>query len=280
MALLLVTLGASCQIVTVHHECGDLTSCLYVNDNVCDDGGPGASYWECPRYSDATDCGTLCEEGHASPPPPTCDLNQWASTASADSSYSRLYTAEQATGPPSHQLSCAAGLAGSWTPEDRDANPHWLIVNFAQRAYPHSLRIWEHANPRTAAGFVRSVDLRSDLGWIENVWQLGAGEDQTVCGGTLTLYAANSPIAGERSRAAAPRAPRGDVPAQQPCSPLAPCAPVTMPMRSQYRPQPTGQRSCAGLEDLNVDAARIHTQTTFSGWEYIDAVQVAATALH
>ena len=74
---LLVTLGASRgQIVTVHHECGDLSSCLYLRDNVCDDGGPGASYWECPRYSDATDCGTLCEEGHASPPPPSCDLYQ------------------------------------------------------------------------------------------------------------------------------------------------------------------------------------------------------------
>ena len=132
-------------------------------------------------------------------------------------------------------------------------DPHWLIVNFAQRAYPHSLRIWEHANPRDAAGFVSSVDLRADSGWITNVWQLAAGEDQTVCGGTLTLYAANSPIVGEQSRATAPR---------------------KCPAPPSHRPHRLLD-PVAGLQDLLVDAARIRTQTTISAWEYIDAVQVS-----
>ena len=147
----------------------------------------------CPRYSDATDCGTLCSEAHVSPPPPSCELRQWAATASASSVFSRLYGAAQATGPPSHHITCAAGLAGSWTPELRDKAANWLEVGFATHSQVYSLRIWEHANPATAAGFVESVDLLDeDLNWINGVWVLAAGADTTVCGGTLTLYAADA----------------------------------------------------------------------------------------
>ena len=59
--------------------CGDLDSlCPYVNDGICDDGGPGAAYWECPRLSDASDCGTSCDVIRPlrplGPPPPPAPL--------------------------------------------------------------------------------------------------------------------------------------------------------------------------------------------------------------
>ena len=84
--------------VVLEYECGDLKTCAYLNDGQCDDGGPSAIYWACPRFSDATDCGTLCDQhaGSLPPPPPSCELKQWASTAESSSYYNEHYTATQA----------------------------------------------------------------------------------------------------------------------------------------------------------------------------------------
>jgi hypothetical protein len=35
-------------------------ACAYLNDSVCDDGGPGALYADCPLGTDCTDCGSRC----------------------------------------------------------------------------------------------------------------------------------------------------------------------------------------------------------------------------
>ena len=84
--------------VVLEYECGDLKTCAHINDGQCDDGGPSAIYWACPRFSDATDCGTLCDQhaGSLPPPPPSCELKQWASTAESSSYYNEHYTATQA----------------------------------------------------------------------------------------------------------------------------------------------------------------------------------------
>ena len=84
--------------VVLEYECGDLKTCAYLNDGQCDDGGPSANYWECPRFSDATDCGTLCDQhaGSLPPPPPSCEHKQWASNAESSSYFNEHYTASQA----------------------------------------------------------------------------------------------------------------------------------------------------------------------------------------
>ena len=47
--------------IIVEHECGDLCPTTeFLNDGECDDGGPTSKYFECPRFSDATDCQTQC----------------------------------------------------------------------------------------------------------------------------------------------------------------------------------------------------------------------------
>ena len=102
--------------VTLHVDCGDLPSCAYLNDGECDDGGATAKYWECPRFSDATDCKTNCDAGALPPPPPSCVLEQWATQAEASSSFSDLYSANQAIGAPSHPMTCTPGRTGSWAP--------------------------------------------------------------------------------------------------------------------------------------------------------------------
>ena len=90
--------------IVLEYECGDLETCVHsltgqplINDGQCDDGGPSASYWECPRFSDATDCGTLCDQhaGSLPPPPPSCVLKQWASNAESSSYYGEEYRATE-----------------------------------------------------------------------------------------------------------------------------------------------------------------------------------------
>lgn len=85
--------------IVLEYECGDLKTCTYLNDGQCDDGGPSAKYWSCPRFSDATDCGTLCDHhaGLLPPPPPSCELKQWASNAESSSYYNEQYRATQAS---------------------------------------------------------------------------------------------------------------------------------------------------------------------------------------
>eukprot|EP00316_Scyphosphaera_apsteinii_P001971 CAMPEP_0119307846 /NCGR_PEP_ID=MMETSP1333-20130426/8228_1 /TAXON_ID=418940 /ORGANISM="Scyphosphaera apsteinii, Strain RCC1455" /LENGTH=297 /DNA_ID=CAMNT_0007311483 /DNA_START=109 /DNA_END=1002 /DNA_ORIENTATION=- len=46
-------------------ECSE--ECVYTNDNLCDDGGPGSEYNECSWGSDCSDCG---KRPPAPPPPP------------------------------------------------------------------------------------------------------------------------------------------------------------------------------------------------------------------
>ena len=86
---LLAALASGQTTIELEYECGDLESCRYLNDGECDDGGPTASYWECPRFSDATDCGTLCDQhdGALPPPPPSCDVEQWAAAAHRNWNY-------------------------------------------------------------------------------------------------------------------------------------------------------------------------------------------------
>ena len=178
------------QEPTFHHT-GDLPTCGYTNDGECDDGGPAARYWECPRFSDATDCGTLCSEhsGALPPPPPSCQLGQWASSAEASSSYSEHYAADQAAGAPSHPMTCTPGRIGSWAPLAMNDDNNWLIAWFQQPVYPEALLVHEHANPPEESGFVTKVDLylTSSLSWLEGVWVIK--DDSTPCGGVLTLRA-------------------------------------------------------------------------------------------
>ncbi|KAL1500689.1 hypothetical protein AB1Y20_013336 [Prymnesium parvum] len=200
LCALLPAASAQTQTIVTEHSCGDLPACVYTNDGTCDDGGPGASYAECPRFSDATDCRTLCAHGVSPPPPPSCTVAQWAESASASSAFSRLFSAAEATGPPTHHLQCAAALAGSWSPLTKSAAPNWLEVRFAERVFVHSLRVSEHANPKEMAGFVRSVSLQTEEGWVDEAWRLAEGEDSTPCGGVLSLYAIDSAVAGLSSK--------------------------------------------------------------------------------
>ena len=203
-------------IITVEHECGDLASCKFLNDGECDDGGATSKYFECPRFSDATDCKTQCASlGALPPPPPSCELSQWATSADASSTFSADFSAEQATGTPSHPATCTFGRTGSWAPATLGRSDEWLAVYFDQPVYISALLVYEHANPPNASGFVKRVDL-----WVEpslaevgtptdpptaGSWELGAWDlesDSTPCGGMLTLHAdtAATPLAGKRVR--------------------------------------------------------------------------------
>ena len=103
--------------IIVEHECGDLCPTTeFLHDGECDDGGPTSKYYECPRFSDATDCQTQCASHSAlPPPPPSCELSQWATSAHASSSlYSVIFphgfSAEQATGTLKLGLGLGLGL--------------------------------------------------------------------------------------------------------------------------------------------------------------------------
>lgn len=183
--------------IVITHECGDLPTCPFQSDGHCDDGGPGAAYWSCPRYSDATDCGTRCDDGRAPPPPPSCSLAQFARSATASSFYSALYSPSQATGAPTHPLVCAA-QAGSWAPAHRTSAANWLEVRFAFSARPETLTVWQHANPASASGFVSAVDLVGDDGVVYPAWT--SVVDDTVCGSSLVLLANDLPVAIRSTR--------------------------------------------------------------------------------
>ena len=246
--------------IVLEYECGDLETCVHsrtgqplINDGQCDDGGPSASYWECPRFSDATDCGTLCDQhaGSLPPPPPSCVLKQWASallSAESSSYYGEEYRATEATGAPTNPLTCSTTssrtVLGSWSPQHRHAEDNWLLTRFDQVVHPTALRIHEHANPPEESGFVTSVDLYAgppcrcrvppcrcltnfSTGWLFGVWELAV--DPTPCGGSLTLHADTATV---------------------------------------------------DLSALEVSACRIHTRTNRTlqgGYEYIDAVQLEGT---
>ena len=151
-------MGDDDTTIIVEHACGDLDTCAFTNDGDCDDGGPGAKYWECQRYADASDCGTKCALA-AAPPPPPCVAREWGASAYASSSASAAHLPSEATGPPTHHLTCAPQLAGSWVPDSRNVDDNWLAVEFATPMNVASLTIYEHAEPSTASGFVTSVDV-------------------------------------------------------------------------------------------------------------------------
>ena len=134
--------------IIVEHECGDLCPTTeFLNDGECDDGGPTSKYFECPRFSDATDCQTQCASHSAlPPPPPSCELSQWATSADASSSLSDLrlphgFSAEQATGTPSHPATCTPQRGDSWAPATMGREDEWLAVYFDQPVYVQALLI-------------------------------------------------------------------------------------------------------------------------------------------
>ncbi|EOD29534.1 hypothetical protein EMIHUDRAFT_456791 [Emiliania huxleyi CCMP1516] len=174
-----------------------------------DSWGGGVSFLdsgplECGRY-DADDCkaayrsgkdrGTLsnfyarCRSEHGSQPLRSrCTLcctgenARWAHAvkASADSNFGTRgkWDVRMATGAPTLPGGCRAGKPGSWAPRHKDLSAHKL------RARATRITIYEHANPPSAAGFVRSVTLVAPSGATHVVW---SGVDMTGCGGALTV---------------------------------------------------------------------------------------------
>jgi hypothetical protein len=237
-------MGDDDTTIIVEHECGDLDTCAFTNDGDCDDGGPGAKYWECRRYADASDCGTKCALA-AAPPPPPCVAREWGASAYASSSASAAHLPSEATGPPTHHLTCAPQLAGSWVPDSRNVDDNWLAVEFATPMRVASLTIYEHAEPSTASGFVTSVDVHfveaceytaheapacSAAAWVQNAWVVA--DDTTPCGEALVLRASDA-------------------------------------------------RAADALSTRLVDAVKVHVKATPSAlavtWEHIDAVQLEGT---
>ena len=87
----------SSTTIVLEAECGDLDHCAFTNDGECDDGGPGWKYFQCERFSDATDCLTNCAAA-AAPPPPPCHASVWASRAVASSAASAQHLPAEAIG--------------------------------------------------------------------------------------------------------------------------------------------------------------------------------------
>ena len=116
----------------------------------------------------------------------------YALSASASSEYpSAHYVASNAAGAPTHAGSCGVQMGGSWAPAVRDTAAHTLTLEFAAALHVHGVVVHEHANPASAAGFVRAVELISseaDGGAAHVVWAAAAGTagaDGTACGGSF-----------------------------------------------------------------------------------------------
>eukprot|EP00316_Scyphosphaera_apsteinii_P008455 CAMPEP_0119344448 /NCGR_PEP_ID=MMETSP1333-20130426/106977_1 /TAXON_ID=418940 /ORGANISM="Scyphosphaera apsteinii, Strain RCC1455" /LENGTH=448 /DNA_ID=CAMNT_0007356887 /DNA_START=481 /DNA_END=1827 /DNA_ORIENTATION=+ len=117
-------------------------------------------------------------------------LSQYASRASASSEFGGGWSAAQATGAPSH-VGCAVQMAGSWAPFNRDTTQNKLTLTFTKPVLAREVHVWEHANPRTAAGFVTSVVLRGLDGRSFTVW---SGRDNTACGEKLSIVVTASVV--------------------------------------------------------------------------------------
>ena len=114
----------------------------------------------------------------------------YALSASASSEYpSAYYVASNAAGGPTHS-GCGIQMGGSWAPAARDTAVHTLTLNYASALHVDGVRVHEHANPASAAGFVRRVELIEADGTAHVVWAAAAGTagaDRTACGGTLRV---------------------------------------------------------------------------------------------
>ena len=117
----------------------------------------------------------------------SCELAQYATATEASSAYNQdgqgAWLAVQGIGAPSHS-GCASGLAGSWAPQLRDTQTHTLTLDFSSLVFAEGVRVWEHANPASASGFVKRVDVIDEQGTMHLVWQ---GTDTTVCGDVLDV---------------------------------------------------------------------------------------------
>ena len=63
---------------------------------------------------------------------------------------------------------------------------NWLLLQFGTPVYVSHLRVWELANPASAAGFITSIDLIEPSG-TEHQYTIENG-DQTACGSVLTAH--------------------------------------------------------------------------------------------
>jgi hypothetical protein len=63
---------ACAQTIVIEHECGDLPSCEYLRDDMCDDGGPGAEYCESDGFLEPMLRTPACQKqlvsGHSAAP--------------------------------------------------------------------------------------------------------------------------------------------------------------------------------------------------------------------
>ena len=117
----------------------------------------------------------------------SCELAQYATATEASSAYNQdgqgAWSAVQGIGAPSHS-GCAQGLAGSWAPRLADTQTHTLTLDFSSLVFAEGVRVWEHANPFWASGFVKRVDVIDEQGTMHLVWQ---GTDTTTCGDVLDV---------------------------------------------------------------------------------------------
>ena len=108
-------------------------------------------------------------------------LSQYASTAEASQEYGGGWAATEATGAPTHS-GCASGSGGAWAPRYADNTEHTLTLTYDQPQHVSEVRVWEHANPPEASGFISRISLIDGAGRA-HPWY--AGPDDTECGGVL-----------------------------------------------------------------------------------------------
>lgn len=114
----------------------------------------------------------------------SCELAQYATATEASSAYFEdAWSAVQAIGAPSHS-GCAERMAGSWAPLPPDTQTHTLTLDFGALVFAEGVRVWEHANPASASGFVKRIDVIDEQGTMHLVWQ---GTDITMCGDVLDV---------------------------------------------------------------------------------------------
>ena len=116
----------------------------------------------------------------------------YATSASASSQWGgSAYFASQATGEPSWpDGQCSTNMGGSWAPAVSTTDTHMLTLGFETALYVSALRVWEAANPRQAAGFVRRVDMVEPSGTSHLYWEADVSDgdtDETECGGGFLL---------------------------------------------------------------------------------------------
>lgn len=183
--------GLSCVFYKPDTSCpaGQCSSCsefCTLRGTVCESsvymeaitGCRASSYVPCDRR-DAWACECGVPFGSV-PLTNSCDLvTQYATGAEATSAYGGSWAVEEALGPPAYEEgSCLSRVQGSWAPSGQDRGTHQLTLSFATPVRVSEVRVREHANPPSAAGFLQRVEVEVGGGW-ERVWE---GEDNTACG--------------------------------------------------------------------------------------------------